>query len=464
MSTIDITKINVFDAFAQVEQSYKEAEEKAKQEAGAPRVERFRTDKDKDYSIRILPLAPNFDAEGNILPMDRQGYEYPLIQQFIAIATGKKGKKINIPVCRATQKGIDKSLDLIDEYVRICREMYGDDDDLMEKINNSPFYGGLKWSYMRCIYILNMDDKRQGPLLWQPSFSQYKDLDEARLKAWAIRNKKAKDGEVVKCPIAAFSGANLVTVTRTTENKRTSYKIALDYESERDDLTQEELQTLIETPRIPEIIYHFSRYALEAEKVFLEQYDEENGTEVCKEQDFIDAFNTIAGELDPEDKSHFDITKASSADKGGNNKDITLDYLWNKCDYLADNNLGATSDEAKELREEIRQYIEENNIDIRLSHSKSNEDLLNEIEEYEEEHEGESQVTPEPESKKEPEEETEKEGPAKEAEETPRRRRATRPADESEEAPEAAESTKLAEEAPAEEEVPSRRRRRLRQG
>ena len=49
---------------------------------------------DGEYSIRVLPLAPTFDAEGNILPMDRKGYEYPVHQFFLGIKVpGKKGKK-----------------------------------------------------------------------------------------------------------------------------------------------------------------------------------------------------------------------------------------------------------------------------------------------------------------------------------------------------------------------------------
>lgn len=87
-------KLSAFEAFQQTQLTFAEAEEKAKQEAGAPKVERFRMGEDGEYSIRVLPLAPSFDNEGNILPMDRKGYEYAVHQFFLGIKVpNKKGKK-----------------------------------------------------------------------------------------------------------------------------------------------------------------------------------------------------------------------------------------------------------------------------------------------------------------------------------------------------------------------------------
>lgn len=56
-------KLSAFEAFQQTQLTFAEAEEKAKQEAGAPKVERFRMGEDGEYSIRVLPLAPSFDNE-----------------------------------------------------------------------------------------------------------------------------------------------------------------------------------------------------------------------------------------------------------------------------------------------------------------------------------------------------------------------------------------------------------------
>ena len=106
----EMKKLSAFEAFAQTQISYTEAEEKAKLEAGSPKVARYRIGEDGEYTIRILPLAPTFDENGNILPMDRKGYDYPVHQQFISIMVpGKKGgkkKKISIPVIRTTDNEV----------------------------------------------------------------------------------------------------------------------------------------------------------------------------------------------------------------------------------------------------------------------------------------------------------------------------------------------------------------------
>ena len=120
-------KLSAFEAFQQTQLTFAEAEEKAKQEAGAPKVERFRIGEDGEYSIRVLPLAPSFDNEGNIIPMDRKGYEYAVHQFFLTIEVpgkkGKKPKKISIPVIRTTDKEVGKSVDLLDTYVKIGKEI-----------------------------------------------------------------------------------------------------------------------------------------------------------------------------------------------------------------------------------------------------------------------------------------------------------------------------------------------------
>lgn len=157
-------KKSVFSLFAQTQMTYAEAEEKAKQEAGKPKVERFRIGEDGEYTIRVLPLAPAIDENGNALPMERKGYEYPIHQLFLGInlpaKKGKKSKKINIPVIRATDKGIDKSVDLIDTYVRIAKELYAGDEDLLKVVTGGSFGGGLRWSYQHAMYVLDLSTEK----------------------------------------------------------------------------------------------------------------------------------------------------------------------------------------------------------------------------------------------------------------------------------------------------------------
>lgn len=374
-------KKSAFKLFAQAQMSYAEAEEKAKSEAGKPKVDRFRTGEDGEYSVRILPLAPEIDAEGNALPLERKGYEYPLHQLFLGIALptkkGKKAKTINIPVVRATDKGVDKSIDLIDTYVKIAKELYADDDELLKKITGGSYGGGLRWSYQHAIYVIDLStdkSRAKGPQLWQCSHSQYKSIDEAKMRLWA---ELRADGGQETCPISWFTDAYPVKIIRKTE-KNTEYTFEIGRKCV--DVTEEEVEKLLSLPRIPEQINRFTRYQLEAEIVFLQQYDEKYDMEVCKEPDFLEAVEKLKGEMSADDTSHFDLAKVNSEKEGATAK-VTIDSLWAEYDEIVDADLSEKSDEYQELREKIRQFVEENELDVRLARSKNNKQLLEEVEE-----------------------------------------------------------------------------------
>lgn len=374
-------KLSAFEAFQQTQLTFAEAEEKAKQEAGAPKVERFRMGEDGEYSLRVLPLAPSFDKEGNILPMDRKGYEYAVHQFFLGIKVpgkkGKKPKKLSIPVIRTTDKEVGKSVDLLDTYVKIAKEMYVDDEELMKLLSASSYEGGIRWNYQHAIMVLDVSSEKErakGPQLWQCSHSQYKDLDAAKMRLWA--ELKADDGQDT-CPISGFTDAYPVKVIRTTENNKTGYKIEIGRKTL--DITEAEAEKLLELPRLPEQLYRYTNYQLEATLVFLQQYDEEHDMEVCKEPDFIEAVEKLKGEMSPEDTSHFDLAKATSNENGKD--EVTIDSLYAEYDSIVDQGLTEKSEEYQELREKIRQFIEAKNLDVRISRTKNNIQLLDEVDE-----------------------------------------------------------------------------------
>lgn len=376
----ETNKLSAFELFAQSQMTFAEAEEKAKQEAGRPRVDRFRIGEDGEYSIRIMPLAPSFDENKNPLPLERKGYEYPLHQLFLKIALpakkGKSPKYINIPVIKTTDKDVGMSVDLIDKYVSIAKELYGDDKDLIDAITGSSFGGGLRWGYQHAMYILDVSsdkERAKGPQLWQCSNSQYSSIRDAEMRLW---RELLEDGEQKTSPVSGFTQAYPVKVIRKTD-KKTEYTIEIGRKTV--DLTKDELTTLLDLPRIPELIYRFTRYQLEAEIVFLQQYDEEHQMDVCKEPDFIEAIETLKGELPQDDNSHFDLASAGT-DKGGTAAEVTIDSLWNEYDKIVDAGLSERSDEYQELREKIRQFAEDNDLDVRLSRSKNNQQLLEEVE------------------------------------------------------------------------------------
>lgn len=374
-------KLDVFELFQQSQLTLEEAEEKAKQEAGRPKVERFRIGEDGEYSIRILPLAPQLDESGTAKEMDRKGWEYALHQLFLKINLpankGKKSKSINIPVIKTTDKGVGMSVDLIDTYVNIAKELYSDDKDLIDAITGNSFSGGLRWSYQHAIYVLNVDsdkERAKGPQLWQCSHSQYSTIRDAEIRLW---KEIQEDGEKQPySPIAGLLNAYPVKVIRKTD-KKTEYTFEIGRKIVN--VTKDEIQKLLDMPRISELIYNFTRYQLEAEIVFLQQYDEIHQMKVCDEPDFKEAVEKLKGELSPDDTSHFDLASAGSG-KGGDTTDVTIDSLWSEYDKISDAGLSERSDEYQELREKIRQFAEDNNLDVRLSRSKNNQQLLEEVE------------------------------------------------------------------------------------
>ena len=451
-------KLSAFEAFQQTQLTFAEAEEKAKQEAGAPKVERFRMGEDGEYSIRVLPLAPSFDNEGNILPMDRKGYEYAVHQFFLGIKVpnkkGKKPKKLSIPVIRTTDKEVGKSVDLLDTYVKIAKEMYGDDEALMKLLTSSSYEGGIRWNYQHALMVLDVSsdkERAKGPQVWQCSHSQYKDLDAAKMRLWA--ELKADDGQDT-CPISGCTDAYPVKVIRKTENNKTSYTIEIGRKTL--DITEAEAEKLLELPRLPEQLYRYTRYQMEATLAFLQQYDEEHDMEVCKEPDFIEAVETLKGELPADDTSHFDLANASGKDS--DKDEVTIDSLYNEYDSIVDQGLNEKSDEYQELREKIRMFIEAKDLDVRISRTKNNLQLLEEIDEA---------LDAQAKQPKEQPKEDPTPAPAP-APETGRRARRARPGSEAETAsepdpePEAPEEKE--DEAPASDSVPPRRlhKRRLR--
>lgn len=447
--------INYFDILKQTKQTFEEAEAQIKAESFSKRAELFRMSNDGEFSVRILPLVPNLDSEGNILPMDRHGFEYPVHQQFLKIElpkkkNEKKAKSISIPVVCATDKGVGKSIDLIDTYVKIAGELYPDDADLMELLAKGGYNGGLKWSFIHAMYVLDLTKKgeRRGPLIWNASHAQYCDIRDAKQRLWIKEREKDPERD---CPVCGFENAYPVNIIRKTGNgNRTEYTIEIDRYT--DDLTEEDLNKLFDAPRIPEQIYSFNRYSLEAEVEFLKQYDEKHDMEVCKEQDFLDAIEKLKGELDPEDKSHFDINKSGDdKSKDGGKDEITVNSLWAELDAIDDAGLSEKSDEYQELREKIRQFIEDNDLDIRLTRSKNNEALIRDIEDAMED------KAKNPASKKDDDDDKEPE-PEKE-EKSERRSRSRRASDDDEDDKEPEKEDKKDDE-PEEKETRSRRRPR----
>ena len=375
-------KKNVFGMFQDNEMSYEDAQKKVKEESGSS-TQYFQMKTDGVYAVRILPLAPVIDMDGNPLPLERKGYEYPSRSLWLNINTGKtdnkgKEKTLSVKVNHVKQVHPDVPSDLIDKYVELVCSKHSNDEELCKKVKSNSFSGGLKWGYERNMYILDCTDDKsraQGPQLLALSFSQYKTLEELKMNTW---NKLNKNGRV-PCPISSIQSAFMVEITRKTENKKVSYSLSVDTLSGQNSLTEKELETLIDTPRLPEVLYKYNRRQLEATVVFLKQYDQALDIDVMSDPAIQECIDQIKLALPADDNSKFDMNGAS-VEEGAASGAKTIDQLWDAYDDLVKQDLEDFSEEGQEIRDDIRDFIETNNLNIRVDRRKTIQDLLTEIE------------------------------------------------------------------------------------
>ena len=407
--------LNPFDFFAANQETYEDAIKKSAEESQSfSRVKHFRIDSPGTYTVRVLPIAPTLvDGE---YKLDRKGYEYPIKTQVLRLEnpkpSSKKDKMFFVNVCQSRYAGI--SVDLIDTYLKVAEEKYGDDEQLMKKIQGSGFEGGLKWNSQRCMYIIDTENRKEGIQMLSLSYSQYKDLEERKLTLW---KKKLNKDPKHPCPISSLQFAYPVEITRKEENKKTSYSFNIDTSDDYYQLSQEEVQALMDIQRLPDALYRYSRFHLEATIEFLNQYDKKMEMDVMSSKEIAETIEKIKMELPADDKSHFSFDKKERQgedNEGGSNED-ELDALWSRWEKLNERSIGDKSDEGQELRDDIRAYIDEHELDVRVTRNKTNQDLLEDIEDALEVAKD-AAHSEDPEPKNEPEEEP---VPSKQPEEEP---------------------------------------------
>lgn len=370
--------MSVEDLFLKSQETYEAAQARAAEEnKGFAKTEFFRMEKLGIYRLRFLPIAPN--PNGTI---DRNGYEYPIHQMLLEIekpSNGNKQQYMYVTVPRTTDAGY--STDMIDTYrkVAVLEAKDNGDEKLAEKIGGGSFGGGLKFSYGHAAYILDLDERAKGIQLLTLSHSQFKDLDERKFKLW--QKKLAKDPSY-PCPVSSIANAYPVEIEKKKNGSKTEYIIDIDNESDIDILSKEELTSLLNIPRIPEIICHYSRFQYGATLVFLQQCDAKYGLHVMESQDMKDCVEILQGELSKEDTSEFSFDKRSKdAKENAENTTISLDSLFDRFDELQEQGLSDKTDEGQELRGLIRGFIEQEHLSVRITRSTSNHDLLDMIEE-----------------------------------------------------------------------------------
>jgi hypothetical protein len=227
------------------------------------------------------------------------------------------------------------------------------------------------------MYVLDPNKRSEGVQLLTLSYSQYKDLEERKLQVW---KKLLQQNPKCPCPISSVADAYLVEITRKEENKKTTYSFNVDVLSGTDALTEEEIQALLDTPRIPDTQYRYNRFHLEATIEYLKQYDAKMEMDVMSSKEIEEAITKISMELPADDKSHFSFDKKDRNGEGEESDDNSLDGLWSRYEKLEERGIGDKSDEGQELRDAIRDFIDDNDLAIRVTRGKTNKDLLYDIE------------------------------------------------------------------------------------
>ncbi|MBF0648611.1 hypothetical protein IR083_07250 [Dysgonomonas sp. GY75] len=405
---------SIEDLFLGTQETYSEAQQRAMEENKSfQKTEFFRMDKFGIYRLRILPLAPNKDGSIN-----RKSYEYPVYQMLLELekpSAGGKPSYMYVTVPRVTEAGYP--IDLIDVYRKAAVNAANEkgDEKLAEKIGGGSFGGGLKFNYGHVMYIFDMNERAKGLQLLTLSHSQFKELDERKFKLW---QKKLSKNPNYPCPVSSVYNAYPVEIEKKKNGAKTEYLTSIDNESDNDILTVDELNALMSAPRIPEVVYRYSRYQFEATLEFLKQCDIKYEMDLMESEEMKEAIETLQAALPKEDTSSFSFDKRTK-DSKENSSEIRLDDLYNRFDDLQNKGLGDKTEEGQELRALIRTYIEQEKLNIRVTRSTTNEELFDMIEKGLEEGTG-NENTQEEEKEADPEAETEKE--ETETERTRRRR------------------------------------------
>lgn len=368
---------NLESLFLGSQETYQEAQIRTAEENKAfAKTEFFKMDKLGTYKLRILPIAPSTDGT-----IERKSYEYPVHQMLLEIekpSTSGKPQYTYAMAVRATDAGF--SVDIIDTYRKlavVAAKEVGD-EKLAEKIAGGSFGGGLKFGYVHCMYILDMDERAKGVQLLTLSHSQFKELDERKFKLW---QKKLAKNSMYPCPVSSVKNAYPVEIEKKKNGQKTEYTISIDNESDPDELSVEELTMLMNTPRLPEVILRYTRYQLGATIEYLKQCDTKYGLQVMETEEIQEVIAKLEEALPPSDTSTFSFDKRNKdAKENEESGALSLDMLFDRLDQLQTQSLGDKTEEGQELRGMIRTFIEQEKLNVRVTRTTTNEKLLDLIE------------------------------------------------------------------------------------
>ena len=355
------------DLFSENQETLEESQaRKEKEEVTYSKVKYFTMDKEKTYKIRILPLPPNSQI---------RGYEYPLHEYMMKIKNPSTGKIRYVNACRATEAGI--SVDLIDSYRKLALKKVKGDKDMEKKIKGGSFGGGLGMDYKRVMYIFDLDNRDEGMMIWKASFGQFKNMEEVKETFWKRLIEKNKDPKQ-PCPISSWNMAYPLEIKKKKKDRKAEYAFSIDPFADPMRLTQEELKALMEATPINNLIYRFTKFQLEAEIVFLKQYEEETGLDLMDTQEIQDVIAKIKSELPANDDSSFSFDTKDDDNDGDDS--LSFDDISAMFDEFQNEGGKEKSEKGQELRGIVIDYIKRKGLEIVVTRKKTISNLLDEIE------------------------------------------------------------------------------------
>ena len=357
---------SIESAFEEHQETLEEAQKRKETETKRfEKVQYFTMDKDKTYVVRILPLPPQ---------LTRRGYEFPLHEITLRINNPANGKVRNIMAVRATDCNI--SVDLIDTYRRMAVAACNGDENAEKVIKATSFSGGLAFDFKHAMYVYDLNSNDSDLLLWKASNGQFKRLEEAKESTWSNLIKKRKNSNV-PCPISSWNAAYPVEIKKGKgEGGKTQYNFFVDLLSDPNRLTTDQLDKLMKATPIPDLVHRFTKFHLEAEIYFLNEFDKLHDFKIMESDEIKETIDKIKSELPPEDTSTFSLDmKKDEAEKG-----VTFDEISNKYDDFQSKGGKEKSEEGQEIRAAVIEYINRKNLDILVTRQKTICNLLDEIE------------------------------------------------------------------------------------
>jgi hypothetical protein len=181
-----------------------------------------------------------------------------------------------------------------------------------------------------------------------------------------------------QCPLSSPLEAYALEIKRTSGGK-TEYRWSLDTLGGVQPITQDELQSLLDSPRLPDVLYRYTRKMYEATIVFLKQLDAQYGISIMSDPEMIQCLEQVKLSLPANDQSHFNVD-GGEGNGDATNTPMTFEQLCEAFDDLANAGVDDRSEEGQAFRGQLRDFIELNGLDIRINRKDTNEDVLNNIE------------------------------------------------------------------------------------